>query len=227
MTRDKGPETSTAVLISGGLDSAILLAELLRAGGEVHPLYVRGGHGWEDVEREHLGRFLRAVATPRLHSLVILEMPVEDMLTGHWSLTGRGVPGADSPDEAVFLPGRNVLLLAKAMIWCHRRGVATVALATLKGNPFPDATRGFFRDFEAAVNRGIGGTVAIQRPFGMLEKVEVLRLGSGLPLDRTFSCIRPVDGRHCGSCNKCAERRRAFLDAGLVDPTNYQVDSVA
>lgn len=222
MTKDKEPGTSTAVLISGGLDSAILLAELLRAGGEVHPLYVRGGLGWEEVERESLGRFLRSVATTRLHPLEILEMPVGDLLTGHWSLTGRGVPDADSPDEAVFLPGRNVLLLAKALIWCHRRGVAAVALATLKGNPFPDATPGFFRDFGAAVNLGIGGAVAIQRPFGTLEKVEVMRLGRGLPLELTFSCIRPVDGRHCGRCNKCAERRRAFIEAGMTDPTGYQ-----
>src|SRR5437870_2635244 len=108
-----------AVLVSGGLDSAILLGEALRTAAAVHPLYVRGGLSWEPVELLHLRRFLDAVHAPPLRPLTILEMPVADLYGDHWSLTGRGVPGADTPDAAVFLPGRNVLLLSKAILWCH------------------------------------------------------------------------------------------------------------
>jgi 7-cyano-7-deazaguanine synthase len=46
-------------------------------------------------------------------------------------------------------------------------------------------------------------------------------VGDGLPLELTFSCLRPVGGLHCGRCNKCAERRRGFAEAGLPDPTQY------
>jgi 7-cyano-7-deazaguanine synthase len=218
-----GPAT-LAVLVSGGLDSAILLGEALRDAAAVHPLYVRHGLGWEEAELVHLRRFLEAVACPALRPLCLLQMPVADLYGAHWSLTGRDVPDADSPDEAVFLPGRNVLLLAKAMLWCHLHRVPAVALAPLESNPFPDATPQFFDAYQQIVNRGIGGAVQVLRPYAGLSKVEVMRRGRGLPFERTFSCIRPAGGRQCGRCNKCAERRRAFADAGLADATEYAAE---
>jgi 7-cyano-7-deazaguanine synthase len=220
------PPAALAVLVSGGLDSAILLGEALRDTPAVHPLYVRHGLYWEAAELQHLRRFLDGVRAPALRPLSVLEMPVADLYGGHWSLTGQGVPDADSPDEAVFLPGRNVLLLAKAMLWCQLRGVPAVALAPLESNPFPDATPAFFEAYQDVVNRGTGGAVRVLRPYAGLSKVEVMRRGRGLPLEWTFSCIRPVGGRHCGRCNKCAERRRAFADAGLADRTDYHPDGV-
>lgn len=216
-----GPEPNrpgaAAVLVSGGLDSAVLLGELLRDHAAVHPLYMRSGHCWESAELEHLRRYLEALRRPALWPLRVLELPIGDLIPTHWSVTGRGVPEADSPDEAVFLPGRNVLLLAKALLWCHLEGVPAVYLATLRGNPFPDATPGFFAAYQEAVNRAVGGMVQVRRPYADLSKPEVLRRGRGLPLELTFSCLRPVLGRPCRSCNKCAERRRAFEAAGLDD----------
>jgi 7-cyano-7-deazaguanine synthase len=214
-----------AVLVSGGLDSAILLGEALRSCSAVHPLYVRNGLSWESVELGHLRRFLEAVRGPSLRPLTILDMPVADLYGDHWSVTSRGVPGADTADEAVFLPGRNVLLLSKSMLWCHLHGVPAVALAPLESNPFPDATPAFFGAFERVVNQAVGGSVRVLRPYLGLHKTEVMGRGRGLPLGLTFSCIRPVGGRHCGACNKCAERRRAFIDAGMADPTAYDRES--
>jgi 7-cyano-7-deazaguanine synthase len=214
-----------AVLVSGGLDSAILVRDALRRELVVHPLYVRHGLAWEAVELQHLSNFLEAIAAESLRPLQVLEMPVADLYAAHWSVTGRGVPGAATPDEAVFLPGRNVFLLAKAMVWCHLRGVPAVALAPLESNPFPDATPHFFDSFEAVVNEAVAGRVRVLRPYAGLHKTDVMRRGQGLPLGLTFSCIRPVAGRHCGRCNKCAERRRAFRDAGMPDPTPYHQEA--
>jgi 7-cyano-7-deazaguanine synthase len=214
-----------AVLVSGGLDSAILLGEQLRSPGAVWPLYVRCGLYWEAVEFAHLQRYLAAVATPALRPLHVLEMPVRDVYPDHWSLSGNAVPGADTPDDAVYLPGRNVLLLSKAIVWCHLHGVGEVTLAPLQSNPFPDATPAFFADFEAAVNRALGGLVRVSLPYLGLHKIDVMHRGAGLPLELTFSCIRPVDGKHCGVCNKCAERREAFADAQLPDRTPYEQES--
>lgn len=216
------PAAPLAVLVSGGLDSAVLLAEAAGAHPAAWPLYVRFGLVWEEVELAHLRRFLGAIASPRLRPLTVLDMPVRDLYGPHWSVTGVGVPGAETPDEAVFLPGRNVLLLAKALLWCHLQEVRAVAMAPLETNPFPDATPEFFRAFEGAVNRAVGGSVRVVCPYAGLHKTDVLRRGRGLPLEWTFSCIRPVEGRHCGACNKCAERRRGFAEAGVPDPTAYQ-----
>jgi 7-cyano-7-deazaguanine synthase len=217
------PAAPLAVLISGGLDSAILLAEALRAYAAVHPLYVRTGAAWEDVEHAHLLRFLDAVRTPALRPLVTLHLPTDDLYGSHWSVTGSGVPAADTPDEAVYLPGRNVILLSKALIWCHLNGVPEAATAPLGSNPFPDATDGFYDGFAAIVSRAVNGRVVVLRPYASLglHKADVLRRGAGMPLQHTFSCIRPVDGLHCGRCNKCAERRAGFADVGVGDPTEY------
>ncbi|HZY84613.1 MAG TPA: 7-cyano-7-deazaguanine synthase [Gemmataceae bacterium] len=215
------PAPPLAVLVSGGLDSAVLLAESLGGRPAVFPLYVRFGLTWEPVELNYLRRFLEAIRTPALRPLHVLDMPVQDLYGAHWGLTGEGVPGAETPDEAVFLPGRNLLLLSKAMLWCYLNGVHELALAPLEANPFPDATPEFFSACEAVVNQAVGGRVRVWLPYRGLSKAEVLRRGRGLPLEWTFSCIRPDDGKHCGACNKCAERRRGFAAAGEPDPTEY------
>jgi 7-cyano-7-deazaguanine synthase len=217
-----------AILVSGGLDSAILLGESLRTEPAVYPLYVRQGLYWEAVEQHWLQRFLDACRCPVLRPLQILEMPVADLYGDHWSITGINVPDDSSPDEDVFLPGRNVLLLAKAILWCHLNQVARLALAPLESNPFPDATPEFFANYQNAVNQGVGSGVEVIRPYSLRKKVEVMmHRGQGLPLELTFSCIRPVANLHCGKCNKCTERRTAFADAGMADPTGYACSPAA
>jgi 7-cyano-7-deazaguanine synthase len=210
-----------AVLVSGGLDSSILLAEACRRHPAVHPLYVRFGLHWEETELLYLRRFLEALpcsAQAALKPLVVLESPVADLYGNHWSITGQGVPGAETPDDAVFLPGRNVLLLAKPLLWCHLHRVPGLALAPLESNPFPDATVAFFRAYQNVVNQAVGGAVSIHLPYRGLHKVDVLKRGRDLPLEWTFSCIRPIGERHCGECNKCRERQKGFVEAGLTDP---------
>jgi 7-cyano-7-deazaguanine synthase len=210
-----------AVLVSGGLDSATLLGTAGRTRAAVFPIYVRCGLAWEPIELSILRQFLTGLNNPAIRPLVTLEMPVGDLYGNHWSLTGDAVPSAESPDEAVYLPGRNVLLLSKSIIWCHLHDVPTLALATLAANPFPDATPAFFTAFARAVNQAVGGRVELVTPFADLSKAEVIRCGRDLPLQFTLSCLRPVDYRHCGQCNKCAERQKAFAEASVPDPTEY------
>ena len=217
----KSPSAPLAVLVSGGVDSAVLLAEAVRTYPTVHPLYVRTGLFWEPAELDHLQRFLAAIRAPALQSLHILEQPVADLYGQHWSLTGIDVPAAGTPDEDVFLPGRNVLLLAKSLLWCHLHAVPEIAMAPLAANPFPDATPEFFRDFSAPVSRAVNGNVRVIRPYAHLHKTDVLKRATGVPLEHTFSCIRPANGRHCGKCSKCYERQVGFRDAGIGDPTPY------
>jgi 7-cyano-7-deazaguanine synthase len=225
------PEASTgpdvAVLVSGGLDSAILVADLLGRSSRVFPLYVRFGLRWEEVELAYLKRFLEAVARPGLQPLELLDEPVASVYGDHWSLDGPEVPDAETPDEAVYLPGRNLFFLTKAAVWCRLRDIERLALGSLGSNPFPDSTPEFFRQMESVVNRAMDGRLRVLRPFEGLVKTEVLVRGRGLPLHHTFSCLKPQDGKHCGACNKCAERRKGFREAGYPDPTEYAVASAS
>jgi 7-cyano-7-deazaguanine synthase len=210
-----------AVLVSGGLDSATLVAELLSQGSVVHPIYVRFGLAWEPTEEAYLRRFLDTLKNPAPEPLTVLNVPIASIYGTHWSVSGDVVPDDRSADEAVYLPGRNLLLLAQPSVWCALNGVQKIALGTLKGNPFPDSSREFFDDFAALVKRGLGHSLEVVTPFTGLTKTDVLVLGRGLALRHTFSCIDPQGGRHCGHCNKCAERRLAFSALQIDDVTEY------
>src|SRR5215203_7532479 len=93
-----------AVLTSGGLDSAVLVAEFLGEGRVTQPIYIRFGLAWEETEETHLRRFLDTLPSSGLRPLVTLELPVADTYGSHWSLSAGDVPDADTPDEAVYLP---------------------------------------------------------------------------------------------------------------------------
>jgi len=147
---------------------------------------------------------------------------MSDLYDGHWSLTGHNVPNYESNDPSVYLPGRNLILLTKAVLYCAIHHIGTLALGPLKGNPFPDSSMGFFRSFEKTASLGLGLCTTIITPYLHHSKDEVIRKGQSLPLEMTFSCIQPIKKYHCGLCNKCAERQRAFEKAGVVDKTLYK-----
>ena len=222
--RPKGRKNRRAcLLISGGLDSCVLLDYLADRGWDLTPLYVRAGLVWEGVELIWIRRFLAGLNHPGLNPLRQLSLPVEDLYRSHWSTTGEAVPGAHSEDSAVYLPGRNLLLLSKAAVYCALNRIGVIFLGPLKGNPFPDSTPAFFRGFERLASRALTHPLEIAAPFGHLSKAEVIGLGRELPLELTFSCIRPVGEKHCGACNKCAERRRSFAEAAVEDKTDYHL----
>lgn len=193
------------VLLSGGFDSAVLAAYALRQGCEVFPLFVRAGYAWERAELYWTRRLLGAIAHPRLRPLAVAahEAPIPP---GHWARTGRRAPGPGLPWTAVELPGRNLLLLSQAAVYCRTAQVPAVALAVLKGNPFSDATPEFRRRFEAVARSGLGASLRVLAPFSRMTKKQVARLVPDFPAKLTFSCLSPRGLRHCGACAKCEER---------------------
>lgn len=217
----ESPPPPIGLLLSGGLDSCILLGTLLNEGRRVRPFYVRCQLVWEPEELRAVGQCLRALSSPLVDELVLLDMPLADLYGDHWSVTRREPPDASSPDDAVYLPGRNALLVIKAALWCRLHDIDELALAVLESNPFGDATPDFFGSLQSALNSDRGRQVSIVRPFARLSKRQVMELGGRLPLELTFSCIAPSGGLHCGQCNKCAERMAAFRLVDREDPTRY------
>jgi 7-cyano-7-deazaguanine synthase len=146
---------------------------------------------------------------------------VDDVYGDHWSISGEQVPDAASPDEHVYLPGRNPLLLIKARMWCERNEITTLALGTLATNPFADASSEFLAAFGDALNMASGGSVRFATPLSVHHKPHWMHWAAEVPLELTFSCMQPQQGLHCGRCNKCAERRAAFRSVGRADLTTY------
>jgi 7-cyano-7-deazaguanine synthase len=209
-----------AILASGGLDSSILLADEARR-AKVYPLYVECGLKWEAAERDALVGFVGALGNANIAPLVTLTASTANMYGDHWSMTGRDIPGVDEPDESVFLPGRNILLLALAAVWCSTHDIAHLAIGSLDGNPFPDATLEFFQDFGRALSVGLAHLVHVTAPYRTVHKAEIIRRFRHLPLELTLTCMSPRGTQHCGNCNKCRERQRGFQEAEVLDPTVY------
>ena len=209
-----------SVLASGGLDSSVLIAKLA-TDAEVYPIYVRCGFAWEEMELEGLQSFLDALQNRNVMPTTVLSAPASVLYGNHWSVTGARVPAADEPDENTYLPGRNILLISLAAIWCSTHDVSRIAIGSLGGNPFPDATPEFFETFARALSMGLGHNVKIEAPLRGFHKEDLVKQFKDLPLELTLTCMAPRDSQHCGQCNKCFERQQAFQKAGVVDRTVY------
>jgi 7-cyano-7-deazaguanine synthase len=215
--------TPTAVLLSAGLDSAVLAAAEARE-RPTHPIYVSTGLAWEPGELAALDRLLASAPYERnVARLARLSFTVDDLYPeSHWARRGEP-PAFDTPDEDVYLEGRNIVLLSKAAIYCARHGIGRIVLGPLVGNPFPDATPQFFSTMGDALSQGLAHRITIDTPFASLHKSAVIALGAelGVPFELTLSCMNPQRGLHCGRCSKCRERRDGFVEAGVADPTQY------
>jgi 7-cyano-7-deazaguanine synthase len=226
--RDGGnPESRhgpSLVLLSGGLDSAVLAAQEAQT-RVVHPVYVAAGLAWEEGEQHMLEKLLsRPPLVGRIAPLAKLQLTMRDVYApAHWAIQGTP-PAYDTPDKDVYLHGRNVALLAKAAVYAAARNISRLTVAPLAGNPFPDATAEFFAAFSHALSLGLDAPIAISAPFAHLHKEDVVKLGStlGVPFELTLSCMNPTARTlHCGLCSKCRERRDAFANAHIADPTTY------
>jgi 7-cyano-7-deazaguanine synthase len=213
-------------MLSGGLDSAVLAAQEART-YIVHPVYVAGGLAWEEGEQALVRRLLdRPPFTDGsipLMPLTRLEFSLRDIYPpSHWALKGTP-PAYDTPDEDVYLHGRNIALLSKAAVYAASRKISRIVVAPLAGNPFPDATAEFFAAANVAFSIGLDTPIEIQAPFAHLHKADVVKIGArlGVPFELTLSCMNPSGTTHCGLCSKCRERRDAFQAAGVEDPTPY------
>lgn len=231
--------TPVAVLTSGGLDSWTLLNLLHRREIAVRPLFVRSGLRWESSELAAIEAGLRSLRTHRWPrrlangasaaakptaqdrgtslELVTLELPLADLYADHWSIVDLPVPAEEAEDAEVDLPGRNALMMLKAAYWCQRHGVQHLVSGHLGTSPFPDATTEFISALRKLIAFS-GPAIDVHLPFARMNKPEVMRCVPDLDYTPTFSCLAPREGRHCGRCNKCGERRRAFAESGRRDP---------
>jgi 7-cyano-7-deazaguanine synthase len=217
---------SIAVLFSAGLDSAVLLAHAAHQSRDavIFPIYVSTGLAWEQEERAMAERYLAALsAVVPVEPLASLTFDMRDVYPpSHWAIRGEP-PAYDTPDEDVYLEGRNVVLLSKASVFMARNRIPRIMIGPLAGNPFPDATPVFFDTMARALSLGLDAAISIEAPFVSMSKADVIRLGRslGVPFELTLSCMQPKGGRHCGRCSKCRERIEAFREVGETDPAEY------
>ena len=208
------------------MDSCVLLANVAEK-GIAHPIYVETGIPWEWAEKRTLKSFIQAIDNPNIKPVTTLTLPVKALYgQSHWTMSEETVPEYDAPDEAVYIPGRNIILITLAAIWCSLNDVHRIVIGSLAGNPFPDATPDFFRSVASSNGMGLDHPLTVEAPLRHMHKEELLASNLKLPLHLTLTCSNPQLGTddtiiHCAQCNKCRERHEAFIEANISDNTLY------
>lgn len=218
--------SSVCILVSGGVESSVLLADALGRYTFVTPIYIRNYLRWEEAEIFSLKNFYRSLKSDRIRPLKIMDLTMKDLYEHHWSVTGVKVPNGRTRSESVYLPGRNIIFLAKAACYAAIHDISILEIGVLKGNPFSDSTKLFFKKMSDVLSMGLGKDITVRAPFQNLSKEKVIQMGKHLPLEFTFSCINPKGYEHCGECNKCVERKKAFFSSGVFDKTRYKKSGI-
>jgi 7-cyano-7-deazaguanine synthase len=223
-------QSQTVVLLSGGLDSTVLLYHLKAAGDIALTLSV-------NYNQRHV-RELNAAAiiaglTGSAHQTADLSA-ITPLLAGS-ALTSASiaVPLGHYEDESMkqtVVPNRNMILLSVATAWAISTKSDSVAYAAHSGDHaiYPDCRTEFADAMEKAIGLCDWSSVSLVRPFVNWTKSEIVRRGYELnvPFVETWSCYKGLE-LQCGKCGTCVERREAFALANVQDPTIYEDDSPA
>lgn len=220
---------SAVVLVSGGLDSATVLAVAAARGLRCHALSVDYGqrHRAELAAAAQVARSLGAVE----HRVIRVNLDV----FGGSALTDASieVPRSATPGIPVtYVPARNTILLALALAHAEVTGSDSIFTGAnaVDYSGYPDCRPEYMAAFENLANLATKRTVEGQRvrvesPIMAMSKAEIVRHGHELGVDfsLTVSCYdADAGGRACGACDACRFRREGFLKAGIPDPTRYR-----
>ncbi len=220
---------NAVVLLSGGLDSATVLAMARAQGFACHALSVDYGqrHLAELAAAQRIAQMLGA----REHRTINID------LTGFGgsALTDRNIAVPEQPGEGIpltYVPARNTIMLSLALAWAEVLGAQDIFIGVnaVDYSGYPDCRPAYIEAFERMANLATkaaieGLPLTIHAPLLHLSKAEIIRQGTSLGVDyaQTVSCYQADEaGRACGVCDSCRLRRAGFEAAGLVDPTAYR-----
>jgi len=216
------------VVHSGGMDSSVLLYQLVQAGDEVKTISIDYGqrHKKEIIQAKEMAKSLGiehqvADLTSITHLLSgsALTSPDIEVPEGHY---------AEDNMKATVVPNRNMILLSVATGWAVSQKFDRVAYAAHSGDHaiYPDCRTEFADILGQAIEMADWQKVSLYRPFVDITKADIDAIGAkiGVPFEKTWSCYKGLD-LHCGKCGTCVERREAFHLAGVEDPTEYAPDA--
>ena len=217
------------VLLSGGLDSATVLAIAASRGFDCYALSVH--YGQRHSAELDAARQIAVNLGAREHRV----MGVDLAGIGGSALTDSSVAIPESPSVGIpvtYVPARNTLLLSLALAWAETVGAADifVGVNAVDYSGYPDCRPEFIESFERlarlATKAGVEGIAfKIQAPLIAMSKLDIIRTGTELGVDysATVSCYQArADGAACGQCDSCRLRAAGFKAARIADPTRYR-----
>lgn len=216
------------VLLSGGLDSATVLAMAKAEGYECHALSVAYG-------QRHSAELVAAVrVAQRLGAASHKHIQVNLDAIGGSALTDRNIAVPESETSGIpvtYVPARNTMFLALALGQAEVVGAKAlfIGVNAVDYSGYPDCRPAFIEAFQhlasVATKAGVEGAgFTVHTPLIALTKADIIQKGTALGVDfaETVSCYQAdAEGRACGRCDSCRIRREGFMAAGLPDPTRY------
>ena len=220
---------NAVVLLSGGLDSATVLAMARQQGYACHALSVDYGqrHYAELVAAQRVAQALGAVE----HRVMHLDLNA----FGGSALTDPSIAVPQQPGEGIpitYVPARNTIMLSLALAWAEVLQAQDIFIGVnaVDYSGYPDCRPEYIEAFERMANLATkaaveGRHLSLHAPLLRLSKADIIKLGVQLDVDYalTVSCYQAdADGRACAVCDSCRLRRAGFETAGVADPTHYR-----
>ena len=217
MTKD------TLMVVSGGMDSTTMLYEYADRIALAITFNYGSNHNAREIECARYNCDRLGI------ELVVVAMPFVGQLFESSLLSGAdAIPEGNYDDDnmrSTVVPFRNGIMLAVAAGLAESRGLKHLMMANHGGDHaiYPDCRRGFVDAMSRAIAEGTYDRITIDAPYTDITKTDIARRGAALGIDysHTYSCYKGGE-KHCGRCGTCTERRQAFADAGLPDPTEYE-----
>lgn len=217
--------SEAVILLSGGMDSGVLLAWASRRYDRVHALTFDYGSRHGVREQEKARRLAERYGAP-LKTIGLAFF--SELFTSSLLISGDEVPeGPYAQDNisSTVVPFRNGIMLSIAVGYAEDRGISTVLIASHGGDHpiYPDCSPVFTEIMSRAAQEGTFSRVCVRAPFASLDKKEIARLGRELGFDfrMTYSCYKGGE-IHCGRCATCLERQMALGRDQGCDPTEYE-----
>lgn len=221
-------KAKAVALVSGGMDSLVSLAEVIRT-HKIAALHMMYGQRTENRELE---AFNSIAAHYSIEEKMVCSLDALNKIGGS-SLTEQAISVSDANLESTsiptsYVPFRNAHFLASAVSWAEVIGADTIAIGAVAedSSGYPDCKREFYDAFEKLIETGTKPETSIKviTPVIKLSKQEIIKRAVELeaPLNLTWSCYKNSD-KACGICDSCALRLRAFRQAGIEDPVPYVV----
>ncbi len=209
------------VVLSGGPDSATVAYWAKQQGYQIYAITFNYGQ----IAVKETEAAQKIAADLGTTTKIIDLSALKEIFSGATSLVNREIPLTAEFSSPIIVPFRNAIFLSAAVAYAATVGADKIFYgAQGSDEPFyPDCRREFYEAFEKAARLGTCQEIAIKAPFSGNKKSEVIREGAklGVPLEATWSCY--LDGaKHCGKCESCVNRKKAFAEAGVADPTKYE-----
>ena len=209
------------VVLSGGPDSVTVAYWAKKQGYAVHTITFKYGQiALREVESAR--KIAEKIDVP---TKVVDLSSLKEVFGEVTSLCNENIAMTSNFSQPIIVPFRNAIFLSVAVSYATSICADKIFYGAQGSDEpyYPDCRREFYKAFEKAACLGTGLEVSIEAPFSDRPKSETIKIGAelGVPFELTWSCYR--DGpRHCGECESCVNRKRAFAEAGISDPTEYE-----